>query len=235
MFPNLPLVQYCERAGDPALTAEPLNALSNLGFLVVAALAAGRLRRTGNGGPTEWALTALAASVGVGSLVFHTLATPWAMAADVIPISAFVLGYAVLVMRRFLGFGWAAVMASLLAVAALEAALSPIRCSGGPCLNGSVPYLPALAMLMCSAAMTKQVHPAVARRFLAAMAVFALALVLRSLDHTLCDRLTLFGKSRGTHALWHLLNAGTLALLLDAAIISAAGQLRHCTPRRAAP
>lgn len=235
MFPPFLLAQYCERSGDPAFTAEPLNALSNVGFLLVAALTARRLRRLGNGRPAEWALTALAGLVGLGSLVFHTLATSWAMAADVIPIAVFVLSYSALVMRRFLGFGWRGVTAALLAVAALEAALSPIHCGGGPCLNGSLPYLPALALLLFSAIVTKQIHPAVARRLVAAMFVFALAIVLRSLDHALCEALTLFGKPRGTHALWHLLNAGTLALLLDAAMISTPSQLRHCAPPRHTP
>lgn len=234
MFPHFQLVQYCERAGAKALTAEPLNAASNLGFFAVAAVAAVRLHRAGATGIADWSLTALAALIGAGSLLFHTLATPVAMAADVIPIAVFVMGYAVIALRRFLAFGWSAVAASLCAVAMLQLALSFVRCGGGPCLEGSLPYLPALALLALSAAATRQAAPAIARRLLAASVIFAVSLVLRSLDRALCDTLVLFGKPRGTHALWHLLNAVTLALLLDALMISA-GANSAIAPGRAAP
>ena len=60
---------YCERCG-PGLLAEPLNATTNLAFLV-AALAAGRMaRRMGRFSPGIALLVALSATVGVGTPYF---------------------------------------------------------------------------------------------------------------------------------------------------------------------
>src|SRR5687768_2996924 len=89
------LFRYCERGADAAFWAEPLNALSNIAFLA-AALAAGRElagRPTGGRRHFEALLVVLVAVIGVGSFLFHTLATRWAMYADVIPIGLFMLAY----------------------------------------------------------------------------------------------------------------------------------------------
>ena len=64
---------YCERL-DAALWAEPVNALSNLAF-VLGALVLWRV-------PAARVPAALLALVGVGSFVFHTWATQLAMALD---------------------------------------------------------------------------------------------------------------------------------------------------------
>ena len=75
------LFRYCERGADAAFWAEPLNALSNIAFLV-AALAAGRElagRPTGGRRHFEALLVVLVAVIGIGSFLFHTLATRWAM------------------------------------------------------------------------------------------------------------------------------------------------------------
>ncbi|HRD75937.1 MAG TPA: hypothetical protein PK264_08360, partial [Hyphomicrobiaceae bacterium] len=52
-----------------------------------------------------------------------------------------------------------------------------------------------------------------ARSMLAAAGVFALSMVMRSADMSLCA-----SWRYGTHALWHLLNAATLFLLLRAVL-----------------
>ena len=66
---------YCERT-DASFWSEPLNALTNLAFLVAAILIARWARR--ERGRLSWdaaVLAALAALVGVGSFLFHTFAT----------------------------------------------------------------------------------------------------------------------------------------------------------------
>lgn len=83
---------YCERTG-PGLAAEPLNAVTNLAFLI-AALALWRLVRGDRGqqaAPASLAtLAVLLAVIGLCSLAFHTLATGWAGALDSLSIAAFV-------------------------------------------------------------------------------------------------------------------------------------------------
>ncbi|SDN16912.1 Ceramidase [Methylobacterium phyllostachyos] len=87
-----PVRAYCERTG-PDFWAEPVNALSNAGFLLAAAAAARRGSRADPPDRAALALAGLIAVVGIGSFLFHTLAVTWAMLADVIPIAVFVDAY----------------------------------------------------------------------------------------------------------------------------------------------
>ena len=63
---------YCERVG-PGLLAEPLNAVSNASFLFAAWAAWVLAERTGTLSAGVRVLIALAASVGMGSILWHTL------------------------------------------------------------------------------------------------------------------------------------------------------------------
>lgn len=213
---------YCERGLDPGLLAEPLNAASNAMFFV-AAYMGWRLWSAapgGRGGRFEAALIGLVLTVGTGSLLFHTFATRWAAVADTVPIGLFMVAYLVYVLRRLLSLAaWAAAGLTLAFVATLPPA-SLIRCAGGPCLNGSVAYLPALISLAIAAgALHARRHPA-ARLLTAGAGLFAISLMFRSIDRIACPY-TVIAASRvlGTHFLWHLLNAVLLYLLLRAAIL----------------
>ena len=81
---------YCERLG-PGLLAEPFNAVSNGSFLIAAWAAWSLARGTGGLSAGLRVLIALAASVAIGSGLWHTLATPWAMILDVVPIALFLI------------------------------------------------------------------------------------------------------------------------------------------------
>ena len=83
---------YCERVG-PEFWSEPFNAVTNLAFFV-AAYFAWRLARGAQmlNAPVWW-LIALIVAIGTGSFLFHTLATPRAMVADVAPILLFQLSF----------------------------------------------------------------------------------------------------------------------------------------------
>jgi hypothetical protein len=86
------LAQYCERAGD-GFWAEPVNAFTNLAFLLAAGLLVHRLRQL-NVSPWSivdlWLLVMLVAMVGGGSFLWHTFDTHWSMLADVIPVLMFI-------------------------------------------------------------------------------------------------------------------------------------------------
>jgi hypothetical protein len=70
---------YCERT-SPAFDAEPLNAISNVAFLVAAAAAWRLQNRHPNPAIDGFvrALCVIIAVVGIGSFTFHTIATRWA-------------------------------------------------------------------------------------------------------------------------------------------------------------
>ncbi len=221
---------YCERGGDPAFWAEPFNAISNVAFLVAACAAAIQLARTEGGlrRLMEWLLVLLVFVIGIGSFLFHTYATRWASVADTAPIGIFMIGYLCYALRRYLGAPYLAVIVGLgiflLAMKAAEGipcqpGLLPITMAAGrPCFNGSLGYVPALAaLLLIGLALVVRGHGA-GWPVLAAGAVFALSLTFRTIDFELCSVTSMVGRARGTHALWHVMNACLLYLLLAAAI-----------------
>jgi hypothetical protein len=206
---STPLDLYCERT-DASFWSEPVNAVSNAAFLIAAAAAFHLWRR---GDRADWpalALIAVVAVVGVGSFVFHTVATRAAILADVIPIAVFIYGYLLLALIRFLHFRCIAAGAIVVAFAAGAQALSAL--SAPRVLNGSVGYLPALAALIAVALAAREEG---ARRSLGLAAlVFAISLGFRTADIALCRQFPL-----GTHFVWHVLNAVVLYMLLRVAIL----------------
>ena len=193
---------YCERVG-PALWAEPLNALSNLSFFV-AAWAIWQLARRERGlSPGVGLLVAVVVAIGAGSIALHTLATRWALLADVIPILIFQLLWLWLYARRLIGWDRltsAMMLGGYLAITMLVMGLPPV-------LNGSLMYLPALIVVL-----SLGFHHARAERpgrydLLAAGTVLAISLTFRTVDREYCEAFPL-----GTHFVWHLLNGLVLYL-----------------------
>ncbi len=125
---------YCERVGA-GLWAEPVNAATNLAFLLAALFMARRLR--GADLPLARALTLLLALIGVGSLLFHMAAQVWAALLDVVPIGVFTLLYLYAAHRGF--FGWGRVVSVLAALAFIPfaVAVSPVF---QPLIGGSATY-----------------------------------------------------------------------------------------------
>jgi hypothetical protein len=213
---SAPIDIYCERL-SPAFWAEPVNALTNASFLLAALIGALAARRAGLNHPALWALITLAALIGIGSFLFHTIATPWAALTDVLPIWAFVLLYLTTFATQVAGirplhlvFGAALALVALIAViAGLRAALGP----AADALNGSEQYAPALlALIVFAAILLKRGHPL--GPLIAATAVlFTLSLTFRTLDLHACPTLPL-----GTHFLWHMLNGAVIGLLLIALV-----------------
>ena len=93
---------YCERVGM-GLLAEPLNAVSNVSFLLAAWAAWVLAQRTGNLSAGVRALIALGASVGVGSILWHTYPTMPTLVLDSVPILIFVVWYIWLYARNVVG------------------------------------------------------------------------------------------------------------------------------------
>jgi Ceramidase len=224
-----PVDNYCERT-DPGFWSEPLNALSNGAFFLAALGALALWRRAGaNDRPVLW-LAAVAALVGTGSFLFHTVARRWAVLADVLPIAVFIYSTFFIAMRRFLGIGLAAAGGATLAFAALGSAFERAWRALAPTvtLNGSVGYLPALLALVlvggwCLAGPHAASRPrtaAAGRALLAAAAVFGLSLVFRTIDRDVCAAWPV-----GTHFMWHMLNAVVLFILMRAALKARPGGL----------
>jgi hypothetical protein len=213
---------YCERGLDPSFWAEPLNAASNLAFFVAAfaALALWLSQPRERRGWPELMLVLIVVAIGTGSFLFHTTAAKWAAVADTVPIGIFMVAYLIYAVRRFAGFPWWGVgIAAAVFIATLPPS-SMVRCGGGPCYNGSVAYLPALAALaIVGVGLWRRAHPA-APALLAGAGIFAGSLVFRTVDRTLCPYTILTAAGGvGTHFIWHVLNGLLLYLLVRAAIL----------------
>ena len=83
---------YCERTG-PEFWNEPVNAVSNVAFLVAAIISWQISQRRQQGDVWEKLIIVLAGAIGIGSYLFHTFAKSWAELADIIPIWSFVAAY----------------------------------------------------------------------------------------------------------------------------------------------
>jgi len=205
-----PVIDYCERL-DGRFWSEPLNAVSNGAFIIAAVAAYALLRRRERLDAPAAALIAVTASVGVGSFIFHTVATRGAMLLDVIPIAVFIYGYFLLALRRFFGLGLAQAGAVTVAFAAASFFVDS-HVSG---LNGSIAYLPALGALLSFSALLWGRAALAAKGLAAAAATFLVSLTFRTIDREICAALP-----TGTHFIWHLLNACVLWLLLRTAILA---------------
>lgn len=211
-----PVIDYCERQSG-AFWAEPLNALTNAAFLVAAGAAYLLWRRKGGADAPALALILVTAVVGVGSFIFHTVATKGAMLLDVIPIAVFIYGYFLLTLRRFFGLDLVVAAPITFAFAAFSFGVDATIHG----LNGSAAYLPALAALGAFAILlwfprndSQAPHDRpTAQGFALAGGVFLLSLCFRTFDREVCAAVPF-----GAHFLWHMLNAVVLYLLLRTAI-----------------
>lgn len=225
------IYSYCERGSSSEFWAEPLNALSN-GAFHLAALAAFVMWLAGVGGQrraVDLALIGLVFVIGTGSFLFHTLATRWAAVADTAPIGIFMVGFLAYALKRWVGAGWIVTFLALVAFFVMLWQSSVVRCDGGPCLNGSVAYFPALGALVLIGGYLMVRGQQAGKYLLSAGVIFAISLVFRSIDKTICPQtvISIIDASRpsGTHFIWHIMNATLLFLLL-------LGALRHGGDRR---
>lgn len=205
------LDSYCERAGDAAMLAEPINAITNLFFILAAMLAARAIFRlppaTIQSRLDLWLLAAMLFAIGLGSGLWHLRPNGSTLLMDVIPITLFIHIYLIAAMRRLLQFSWVRVIfwwgvymaASVLAQIALPPDL----------LNGTIMYIPTYLTLIALTVAVQKRDAASGTMLLRMLAVWTLSLTFRTLDSTLCAALPI-----GTHFLWHTLNAYMLYHLL---------------------
>lgn len=204
---------YCERL-TPHWDAEPVNAVTNVAFLVAAAGASYLLNKVRDAEPRGQliVLTYLMALVGLGSLLFHTVGTRWAEWGDVIPITLFLTLYLWIAFTHFFRMraAWRVALIALIVGATFiaEARISP------DFLRGGALYMPIVTALTTIGAVLLRQQPVAGGGVIAATAVFFVSLTVRTLDQPVCD-----GFATGTHFLWHICNAIVLYILTAVAIV----------------
>jgi len=202
---------YCERLA-PGLLGEPLNALSNVAFFIAAWLVARDARRLRALRADIGVLVALMVIVGIGSIVFHTVATTWAQWLDLVPILAFQLAFLWIYARRELR--WRPLAAAVLVAAFLAIALYA-RQFQEP-FNGSITYAPAVVAIFALGLHHRATHPGETPFLVVAAGMFTVSLLLRTIDAAACERFPY-----GTHFFWHLLNGVVLYLAVRSLLGSA--------------
>ncbi len=195
---------YCERTG-PGYWAEPLNAVSNLAFVLAALVMWGRVR----GLPMGRTMAVVLGVIGVGSWLFHTHANRLTGVLDVTPIAAFILLYVFAAARDFLGFR--SLVAGTVAAGFVPWAVVLTPAFGAlPFFAISAMYWPVPVLILVFAALLARGAPDTSRGLVIGAGILMVSLVFRSLDQSLCA-----GFPVGTHFVWHLLNAAMLGWMIE--------------------
>lgn len=201
-----PVDAYCERTG-PEYWSEPVNALTNLAFLIAAIIVWARLR--GPGMAMGRALAAVLFVIGIGSWLFHTHANRLTGLMDVLPILGFILLYVFAATRDYFGARpWVAALVTA-GFIPYAAATVPVF-SMVPGLGTSASYAPVPLLILIYAVLLRKRLPDTARGLAIGAGILIVSLTFRTLDQSLCEAVPL-----GTHFMWHILNAIMLGWMIE--------------------
>jgi hypothetical protein len=203
---------YCERVGM-GVFAEPLNAVSNVSFLLAALAAWVLAQRTGILSAGVQALVALGAAVGIGSILWHTYPNMLTLILDSVPILIFICWFIWLYTRNVVGMRPPFAVAS--AAAFLLGTLLALPFS--EILHGAFVYTPGLIVTSVLGVLHAREQSAARFTLLAAAGVYLAALFFRTIDNEVCPVLPI-----GTHFLWHLLIGLVTYLAMRSLILSTA-------------
>ena len=199
-----PIDIYCERL-DVDIWAEPINAVTNIAFILAAIIMWLRCKNLVEGK----ILSFLLFSIGCGSFLFHTYAQTWAALLDVTAILIFILTYIFVANRRFLV--WSK-MVSLIGVILffpyqllLVSILSNIQFFGS-----SVQYIPVAILIFIYSGLLRKSEPNLSRGLFIGAAILCFSIISRAADEPLCSILSV-----GTHFVWHILNAIMLSWMIE--------------------
>ena len=199
-----PIDIYCERL-DIGIWAEPINAVTNIAFILAAIIMWLRCKNLVEGK----ILSFLLFSIGCGSFLFHTYAQTWAALLDVTAILIFILTYIFVANRRFLV--WSK-MVSLIGVILffpyqllLVSILSNIQFFGS-----SVQYIPVAILIFIYSGLLRKSEPNLSRGLFIGAAILCLSIISRTVDEPLCSIFSV-----GTHFVWHILNAIMLSWMIE--------------------
>ena len=193
---------YCERL-DFSYWAEPVNAVTNLAFIIAAVI----MWRRSAGVPMARVLCVILFAIGTGSYLFHTHATGWAALADVAPIGIFILTYLYVVNRNIVQMQWWLALLATACFIPYAAILVPIL-NRIPFFQISNFYWTVPLLLVVYATLLRG-KLFICKGFLTGAGILSLSITVRSVDEMLCVQWPM-----GTHFLWHCLNAVMLGWMI---------------------
>lgn len=210
---------YRERNGNPDFWGEPVNAITNVSFLLAASFALHLALQHKATSLTTLFPIGLAATIGIGSFLFHTAVSPLTMWLDVIPIALFQGVFLWLACREMVGWPILASLGFVAVVVGTSFALMPIHQP----LNGSLFYIPSLIAILVLGVIWSQRASEEPGLLPIAGLCFTLAIMARSLDwHVDC--------SVGSHFAWHSMNGVVVYLALRSWILHVAASANPPAP-----
>ncbi|MDD7971372.1 hypothetical protein [Roseinatronobacter alkalisoli] len=199
---NEQIIAYCERT-DFSYWSEPVNAVTNLAFVIAALVVWPRTR----GLVLARGMAVVLMAVGVGSFLWHTHATDWAGLMDVVFILVFILLYLFAATRDFLyAPGWLAALATVMFLP-YAAGFSWAAGLVLPGLGANAAYF-SVAVLIAGYGVWLRNRP-VGKGLLVGAGILCVSLGFRMADEAVCAAFP-----TGTHFMWHILNAVMLGWMI---------------------
>ncbi len=186
---------YCERI-DGSYWSEPINAISNIGFILV-----GLYFLTRKEPKTLWTkyLSILSIIVGTGSYLFHTHANTITLIADVFPITVFIGSFIFFTFKKVIPIK---LIFNIIITAFFVIIGVILNSISVPYFNGSHSYAHAILLLIMMTIILKKRNSISAKYFSRSTIIFIISLIFRTFDNQICGVLPI-----GTHFLWHTMNA----------------------------
>ena len=195
---------YCERI-DASFWSEPLNAVTNVVFLMAAIWV---LRRKELNNKAR-ALAFLLGMIGIASFLFHSVATAWAAALDALFILLFTLLYIFVATEDFLGLSRRSALVVTLGYFPLSVVVElltlPLSFLGSTRI-----YIPILVLITLYSLILYKKFPYLSRGLAMGALLLTISMFARSVDLPLCETIPI-----GTHFLWHVINAIMLAWMIE--------------------
>ena len=195
---------YCERI-DASFWSEPLNAVTNVVFLMAAIWV---LRREELNNKAR-ALAFLLGMIGIASFLFHSVATAWAGALDVLFILLFTLLYIFVATEDFLDLPRRSALVVTLGYFPFSVVVDwltlPLSFLGSTRI-----YIPILILIILYSLILYKKFPYLSRGLAMGALLMTISMFARSVDLPLCETIP-----TGTHFLWHVINAIMLAWMIE--------------------
>ncbi|MEL7114509.1 MAG: ceramidase domain-containing protein [Pseudomonadota bacterium] len=195
---------YCERLNFE-YWAEPINAVTNIAFIIAALI---MWRRTA-GLPLGRILSALVGAIGVGSFLFHTHATIWAVTADVVPIALFTLVFLFSLLFHICNFSLAWSLVGTVAFIPYSITFVSLF-NLLPFFEISAGYWPIPLLIFVVAFFLRNRENPTAIGLALGATLLCISIAIRSLDELICASVPI-----GSHFIWHVLNGVMLGWMIE--------------------
>ena len=189
---------YCERTSLDGFD-EPLNAISNIAFVICGLILIFRNKMKFN--PLPYA----AIFIGVSSFLFHYIPTKFFTALDIISIILFVIIYNTILTINILNYSIKFSIFSNMLLLIFSYLIGTLLFQ--TIVGSSSFYLGLLIYMVYILFLLKKTVNI--KYFLLAIILFSISIIFRSIDFYLCNYI-----SFGTHFIWHIMNSLVIYFLI---------------------